>query len=110
MPAKINVTIWNEFLHEKKDEKVRHIYPDGMHNFIANFLSLNQDINVRTGTLDQPEHGLTGRGFQIHKPLLISISMPKNPRSRSTPKRTKRRAEKRGQKKRPLFGLKPKGK
>jgi len=58
MPAKIQVAIWNEFLHEKKDEQARQIYPDGMHNIIAKFLSKNKDINARTATLDQPEHGL----------------------------------------------------
>lgn len=27
----IRVTIWNEFRHEKEDEEVRTIYPDGIH-------------------------------------------------------------------------------
>lgn len=56
---KINVTVWNEFLHEKKDEKVIALYPDGIHKFIAAFLSKNDDINVSTATLEQPEHGLS---------------------------------------------------
>jgi trehalose utilization protein len=59
MSQQIHVTIWNEFLHEKEDEKVRRIYPVGMHQFIAAFLSKNQDIDVRTATLAQPEHGLS---------------------------------------------------
>jgi trehalose utilization protein len=59
MPSIIHVTIWNEFLHEKQDEKVRQIYPDGIHQTIAQFLSVNPDMQVRTATLDQPEHGLT---------------------------------------------------
>ncbi len=56
---KINVTVWNEFLHEKKDEKVKTLYPDGIHKFIADFLSENSDMTLRTATLEQPEHGLS---------------------------------------------------
>ncbi len=56
---KIHVTIWNEFLHEKEDEKIRQIYPLGMHYVLAEFLSKNQDIDAQTATLDQPEYGLT---------------------------------------------------
>ena len=39
----INVTIYNEFVHEKKDEHVANIYPDGIHGAIAEFLN-EQDI------------------------------------------------------------------
>lgn len=56
---KIRVTVWNEFVHEKKNEAVRKIYPDGMHKVIAGALAANPDMVVRTATLDQPEHGLT---------------------------------------------------
>lgn len=55
----IQVTVWNEFRHEKKNEKVRAIYPDGMHATIAAFLGKQADLAVRTATLDEPEHGLT---------------------------------------------------
>jgi trehalose utilization protein len=53
----INVTVWNEFLHERKKEEVRAIYPDGIHNTIAN--ALKGDFCVRTATLDEHDHGLT---------------------------------------------------
>lgn len=56
---KIRVTVWNEFRHEKKNEVVKKIYPDGMHITIAKALSAHPDIEVRTATLDEPEHGLT---------------------------------------------------
>ncbi|MFH1085784.1 MAG: ThuA domain-containing protein [Chloroflexota bacterium] len=59
MPSKIRVTVWNEFRHEKTHEAVRKVYPDGIHNQIAKFLSANPDIEARTATLDEPEHGLT---------------------------------------------------
>jgi len=54
----INVTVWNEFRHEKIDENVKKIYPDGIHNCIAGFLGKEKDISVKTATLDQAEHGL----------------------------------------------------
>jgi len=55
----INVTIWNEFIHEKIDENVRALYPAGIHQFIANFLSTDSELAVRTATLEQPDHGLS---------------------------------------------------
>ncbi|MCD6287252.1 MAG: ThuA domain-containing protein [Anaerolineae bacterium] len=55
--SSIRVTVWNEFRHEKIDEKVRAVYPDGIHTAIASFLKGNFD--VKTATLDEPEHGLT---------------------------------------------------
>ncbi|MBO5896197.1 MAG: ThuA domain-containing protein [Clostridia bacterium] len=54
----INVTIWNEGRHEKESESVKAVYPDGIHNCIKNFLKVNDDLNVRTATLDDPDNGL----------------------------------------------------
>ena len=54
----INVTVWNEYRHELKDEKVKDVYPEGIHGQIASFLS-EENIKVKTATLDEPEHGLT---------------------------------------------------
>ncbi|MBO7746915.1 ThuA domain-containing protein [Paenibacillus sp. MWE-103] len=53
----INVTIWNEFRHEKTNAKAAEIYPQGMHAAIAE--GLNVQGEVRFATLDEPEHGLT---------------------------------------------------
>ena len=55
----IRVTVWNEFRHEKSSPKVAAIYPNGMHETIAEFLRKQPDFEVRTATLDEPEHGLT---------------------------------------------------
>jgi trehalose utilization protein len=55
----IRVTVWNEFRHEKSNEEVRRLYPHGIHRAIADPLAREEDIEVRTATLDQPEHGLT---------------------------------------------------
>lgn len=57
--ANINVTVWNEYRHEKENKVVADIYPEGIHGAIAEFLSKDTDITVRTATLDEPEHGLT---------------------------------------------------
>ena len=54
----LNVTVWNENRHEQKDEEVREVYPKGIHGAIASFLG-NEQFNVQTATLDEPEHGLT---------------------------------------------------
>jgi len=55
----IRVTVWGEFRHEKKNPKVAEIYPNGMHEAIAEPLRKAGGFEVRTATLDQPEHGLT---------------------------------------------------
>jgi len=53
-----NVTIWNEYRHEKKDAAIAKVYPEGMHAPIANSLRA-EGFHARVATLDEPEHGLT---------------------------------------------------
>ncbi|MBZ6496429.1 ThuA domain-containing protein [Natrinema longum] len=53
----VAVTIWNEFRHERTDDDVAAVYPDGIHETLAD--ALEDDHAVRTATLDDPEHGLT---------------------------------------------------
>lgn len=55
----INVTVWNEYRHEKRNEQIRNIYPEGIHGAIAGYLKKQEGFNVRTATLDEAEHGLT---------------------------------------------------
>jgi trehalose utilization protein len=55
----LHVTVWGEFRHEKKSAHVAEIYPEGMHEAIAAFLRREPHVEVRTATLDEPEHGLT---------------------------------------------------
>ncbi len=55
----LRITVWNEFQHEKEHEEVRKVYPDGIHMTIAEGLKAHGFENVRTATLDEPEHGLT---------------------------------------------------
>ena len=56
--GKINVTVWNEFRHEK-EARIKAVYPDGIHGAIADGLKQSGEFNVGTATLDEPEHGLT---------------------------------------------------
>ncbi|QRN82479.1 ThuA domain-containing protein [Chloroflexota bacterium] len=58
MDNKPKVTVWNEFRHERADPVVLAIYPEGIHGAIAGFLRTG-GFQVRTATLDEPEHGLT---------------------------------------------------
>lgn len=57
--ANIRVTVWNEYRHERHNAEVQAIYPEGIHQAIANGLKQDDAISVRTATLDEPEHGLT---------------------------------------------------
>lgn len=59
MSNQIRVTVWNEFRHEKSNDAVKSLYPNGMHVTIGEALKKNSDISVRYATLDEPEHGLT---------------------------------------------------
>jgi len=56
----MDITIWNEFRHERNNDTVREIYPDGMHIVLRD--AINKRIphaTIATATLDEPEHGLT---------------------------------------------------
>ena len=61
MSDPLRVTVWGENVHEREEDAVRALYPDGMHATIAAGLetSLGARVRVRTATLQQPEHGLT---------------------------------------------------
>ena len=50
----IRVTIYNEGLHEESSEIVAAVYPNGIHNAIADFLRCD-DIEVKTVTLETVE-------------------------------------------------------
>lgn len=55
---KPRIVIWNEFKHERESAEVKAIYPEGMHQVIAQYLK-GLGFPVQTATLDEPEHGLT---------------------------------------------------
>lgn len=58
MSAKLRITVWGEFRHEKLNPNVAEIYPQGMHETIADFLRKDEGLSVRTATLDDADHGL----------------------------------------------------
>ncbi len=54
MDGKINVTVWSE------SEGALGAYPDGIHSAIADFVQKTGEFGeVRTATLNMPQHGLT---------------------------------------------------
>ena len=57
LAAEPRVTIWNEYRHEKRDEHVAKIYPEGIHAVLAAALE-GAGFEVSTATLDEPDHGL----------------------------------------------------
>jgi trehalose utilization protein len=57
MSQKLRVTVWNEFRHEKENDKVRSVYPNGIHQVIGE--GLGAVVEVSYATLDEAEHGLT---------------------------------------------------
>ncbi len=57
--AIIRVTVWNEYRHERQNEQVAGIYPRGIHNAIGDALLAHGGFEIRTATLDEPDHGLS---------------------------------------------------
>ncbi len=57
----INVTIWNEFRHEKTEPPVKECYPDGIHAYIKGFLEKmdrGNEFKITLAALDDPDQGL----------------------------------------------------
>jgi len=62
MPAEpIQLTIWNEFIHEKSNQAVAKLYPKGIHVALSEAVGrqLGSQVAVRFATLEEPQHGLT---------------------------------------------------
>ncbi|HET9344597.1 MAG TPA: ThuA domain-containing protein [Candidatus Limnocylindrales bacterium] len=58
MTDAIRVLVWNEHRHELQSPEVAAIYPEGIHGTLAAPLRA-AGLDVRTGTLDEPDQGLT---------------------------------------------------
>lgn len=82
----VRVTVWNEYRHERNDSRVAEVYPEGIHNVIANFLRKDERFEVRTATLDEEENGLPDEvlnetdvllwwGHMAHEDVLDSVAM-----------------------------------
>lgn len=61
MPSRLRVLVWGENVHEQKNRVVQQIYPKGMHTCIAKGIARERRCQVRTATLQEPQHGLTER-------------------------------------------------
>lgn len=62
MTAKLNILVWNEGVHELRNEPaaIAQMYPDGMHGAIAAGLApFYPDATITTATLADLEHGLS---------------------------------------------------
>lgn len=57
----VRVLVWGENVHERTNETVASIYPDGMHRCIADGLNEDPGISAATAVLQDDEHGLTDR-------------------------------------------------
>lgn len=68
----IRVLVWNEGEHERNDASVQAIYPEGIHGAIAAGLRdlLGDEVEVRTATLRDPEHGLSEEALEATDVLL----------------------------------------
>ncbi len=66
----IRVLVWNENIHEQNNKVARVVYPNGIHNTIADFLDGETDIQVETATLGDPNHGITAERLKNTDVLL----------------------------------------
>lgn len=57
--SKLKIMVWNEYWHERNQERIAKVYPDGIHGAIAQMLSEGDEYIIRTAILDDEEHGLT---------------------------------------------------
>lgn len=62
------ITIWNEYQHELNDEAVASVYPQGIHEALAQGIRQQlaehgqldaAALQIRTATLAEPQHGLS---------------------------------------------------
>ncbi|MBI5092754.1 MAG: ThuA domain-containing protein [Candidatus Hydrogenedentes bacterium] len=58
----LRVTVWNEGVHEKKNEAVRKVYPKGMGHVIAQYLKKQKGIaSVHVSELNDKDQGLSDK-------------------------------------------------
>lgn len=66
----VRVTVWNEYRHERNEDRPAEIYPEGIHGALADALREGGIREVCTATLDEPEHGLTEETLESTDVLL----------------------------------------
>lgn len=65
----VAITIWNEYRHERENDAAKGVYPDGIHRVLADMLS-EYGHDIRTATLDEPDHGLAKKVLDQTEVLL----------------------------------------
>lgn len=65
----LQVTVWNENVHEREEPEIAELYPDGIHGAIAEAVAVDGH-DVRPATLGDPEHGLT-EGILANTDVLV---------------------------------------
>ena len=55
----LRTVVWGENIHERSSAAVAALYPNGMHEAIADLLRHDAGLSVSTATLQEPEHGLS---------------------------------------------------
>lgn len=59
MIRKIRVAVWNEFWDERLFDHVKKIYPEGIHNAIADSLKEDKSLEVTAVSFEDPDYGLS---------------------------------------------------
>ncbi|MBW8884295.1 MAG: ThuA domain-containing protein, partial [Planctomycetia bacterium] len=61
MSHPLRITIWNEYIHEREDDSVRALYPNGIHAVLDDAFTrlLGESVQIRIATFEQEEHGLS---------------------------------------------------
>ena len=57
--AKLHVTVWSEGIDAKLEPKAIALYPEDINTYIAGFLGENEEFEVITRNITQPENGLS---------------------------------------------------
>jgi trehalose utilization protein len=55
----IRVTVWNEYLDEQKGAAVAAVYPNGLHNAIADFLNKDSAVKAGVSIISESGQGLS---------------------------------------------------
>ena len=75
-PPPLRVTIWHEFRHEKQNEQIRGLYPDGMHAVMRDAIQeetqthFQRPVEITLATLDEERNGLTPDRIQ-HTDVMV---------------------------------------
>ena len=55
----LKITIFNEFMHERDDDRCKAIYPEGIHKVLADFIGKDIECQIKCFTTDDVNEGLT---------------------------------------------------